>query len=161
MIPNNAVRYAVAMTGLAVLGASAQGPAPVVRLTTPNATLTEEFSAIRGVRELSDGRVLVSDYTDERVVVADLSRGTVTVRVSRGGGPGEARLPTRLVPIPGDSTLLADLGNNRLLVLDGQGRSTRTIAADHPGMMGIRGMDAAGVMYFAIPAWADPQGAIW
>ena len=31
-------------------------PAQTVRLTTPSARLAEEFSAVRGVRELADGR---------------------------------------------------------------------------------------------------------
>src|SRR6185503_15284441 len=80
----------------------ADAPAQLIRLTTPNATLAEEFSAIRGVRELADGRLLVSDYIDQRVVLVDLDRGTVVVRVGKGSGPAEARLPTRLIAIPGD-----------------------------------------------------------
>src|ERR1043166_8566359 len=90
-----------ALAGIAALAAAAPpAAAQVVRLATPNATLAEEFSAIRGVRELADGRLLVSDYLDERVVLVDLDRGTVLVRVTRGGGPREARLPTRTSSVP-------------------------------------------------------------
>ena len=131
-----------------------------LKLTTPNATLSEEFSAIRGVRELRDGRVLVSDYLDQRVVVVDFAKGTLVPRVSKGGGPGEARLPTRLVPALGDSTFLVDLGNNRLLVLDGQGKPVRTVAAERPGVLGTRGVDAGGALYFAVPGWAERDNAL-
>jgi hypothetical protein len=136
------------------------GEAQVVRLSTPNATLSEEFAAIRGVRELADGRLLVSDYIDERVVLVDLERGSVAVRVGKGGGPHEARLPTRLIPIRGDSTILVDLGNNRLLVLDGAGRAARTIPAERQGVMGVRGVDATGAFYYAIPGWAEERGGL-
>ena len=136
------------------------GQSQTIRLSTPNATLAEEFSSIRGVRELADGRVLVSDYIDQRVVLADFAKGSITLKVSKGGGPSEARLPTRLIPSRGDSTILVDLGNNRLLVLDGQGRGVRTIPGDHPGIMGVRGVDARGALYYAIPGWSEPKGGL-
>lgn len=139
-------------------------PAPVTaqtaRLTTPNTTLDEEFSAIRGVRELADGRLLVSDYIDQRVVLVDMTRGTVVLKVGKGGGPHEARLPTRLVPVPGDSTILADVGNGRLLLLDGQGRAVRTIPAERNGVMGVRGVDVGGFLYYAVPGWAEERGGL-
>ena len=143
------------LTAAALAAAASSAEAQVVRLTTPDATLAEEFSSIRGIRELADGRLLVSDYLDERVVLVDLGRGSVAARVTRGGGPREARLPTRLIPVPGDSTLLVDLGNNRLLLLDGSGRAARTIPAERSGVMGVRGVDASGAFYFAVPGWAE------
>lgn len=145
----------LAFASAALLGTAFPAESQVLKLVTPDATLAEEFSAIRGVRELADGRLLVSDYIDQRVVLVDLDRGTVAVRVNKGSGPQEARLPTRLVPIPGDSTFLVDLGNNRLLVLDPQGRPVRTMAADRTGVLGVRGVDAAGALYFTVPAWSE------
>ncbi len=139
----------------AAIAASAE--AQVARLTTPDATLAEEFSAIRGVRELANGRMLVSDYIDQRVVLVDFARGSVVLRVGKGGGPNEARLPTRLIVVPGDSTLLVDLGNNRLLVLDGEGRAARTIAGERPGLLGVRGVDAGGAFFFAVPGWSEQR----
>ncbi len=141
-------------------GVASPAAAQLVRLTAPNATLAEEFASIRGIRELADGRLLVSDYLDERVVLVDLDRGTVLVRVGRGGGPREARLPTRLIPVPGDSTLLVDLGNNRLLLLDGAGRAARTIPVERTGVLGVRGVDGSGAFYFAIPGWAEGPAAL-
>jgi hypothetical protein len=152
--------YRVAIAGAALAAVAPSAEAQVVRLTTPSATLAEEFSAIRGVRELADGRLLVSDYIDQRVVLVDLARGSLVVRVTKGSGPQEARLPTRLIPAPGDSTILVDLGNNRLQMLDGTGRVARTILAERPGVTGVRGMDPGGALYFAIPGWAEAAAAL-
>ncbi len=139
---------------------SGSAAAQTVRLVTPNTTLADEFSQIRGVRELADGRLLVSDYIDQRVVLVDFDKGTVLARVAKGSGPREARLPTRLVPALGDSTFLVDLGNNRLLLLDGQGRPARTIPEARIGVLGVRGMGSDGAFYFAIPGWAEAEAAL-
>jgi len=154
------MRSFIALTGFASLLGVAPARSQVVRLPAPNATLPEEFSAIRGVRELPDGRLLVSDYIDQRVVLVDFAHGSVTLKVSKGGGPGEARLPTRLIPMRGDSTILVDLGNNRLLLIDAQGRAGRTIPAEHPGVMGVRGVDAGGALYYTVPGWAESRGPL-
>jgi hypothetical protein len=156
MIPSDLSRVGRLTCICAALAAlAAPAGAQRVRLQTPSATLAEEFSAIRGVRELADGRLLVSDYIDQRVVLVDFDRGTVTSRIGKGGGPQEARLPTRLVRMPGDSTILVDLGNNRLLILDGQGRAARSMVTERPGLQGVRGVDATGAFYFAVPAWSE------
>lgn len=114
----------------------------------------ESFSQVRGARELRDGRLMVSDYIEQRVVALDFPSGAATSLFPRGGGPGEIRLPTRLVAMPGDSTLVVDLGNQRLLVVGPTGRSVRTIPGDTPGMLGVNGVDAQGTLYYTIPAWA-------
>ncbi|HEV8455945.1 MAG TPA: hypothetical protein VGQ24_13685 [Gemmatimonadales bacterium] len=149
----SALHFSCACALAGILAAPVE--AQVVRLATPNARLAEEFSAIRGVRELADGRVLLSDYIDQRVVLVDLTRGSVVQRVGKGGGPTEARLPTRLIPVSPDTTILVDLGNNRLLLLDGEGRAVRTIAGERPGVLGVRGVDAGGALYYAVPGWAE------
>lgn len=123
------------------------------RLARPDASVTEAFSSIRGVRELGSGAVLVADWIEERVVLADLDAGMVVDRLTRGEGPREVRLPSGLVSMPGDSTLVVDLGNARLSILGPDGRAVRAIRADRPGMGGVRGVDADGGLYFEIPAW--------
>ncbi|MEZ4586752.1 MAG: hypothetical protein R2909_10160 [Gemmatimonadales bacterium] len=140
---------------LAVLcGIAGTAAAQATRLA-PDVTLGEEFASIRGVRELPDGQVLVSDYRDQRVVLIDFASRSVTDKVRRGGGPREARLPSILIPTPGDSTLLIDLGNQRVLVLDPKGEPRRTIPGDRPGAMGVRAVDPAGRYYLTIPAWME------
>ncbi|MES2305186.1 MAG: hypothetical protein V4558_06750 [Gemmatimonadota bacterium] len=144
-------RLVATLSLLTVASLSAQATA----LGRPTGRLAEEFSDIRGARELKDGRLIVSDYIDQRVVLVDFDKGTVTSRITRGGGPREVRLPTRLTALPGDSTMVADLGNNRLLIVDGEGRGVRTIPVTQEGVLGTRGVDASGAFYFAIPGWAE------
>lgn len=149
-------RLVAALVPLAVVAVSGQS----ARLGTPTGRLTEEFSDIRGVRELADGRVLISDYIDQRVVIADFAKGTVVSRITNGGGPREIRLPTRLIALPGDTTLVVDLGNNRLLVVDKDGRGISTIPVTQEGLLGTRGVDASGAHYFAIPGWYEQERAL-
>ena len=102
-------RTAVALSVTAFATAiSFQSVRPIV-LRPPNATLGELFTSIYSVRELADGRVLISDYSaDNRVVVADLTSGRVRRVGNVGAGPREYRQAGRLFALPGDSTLLID-----------------------------------------------------
>ncbi|MFQ5679631.1 MAG: hypothetical protein ACE5HP_09245 [Gemmatimonadota bacterium] len=75
------------------------------------------FGSIAGLRELKNGRVLVSDGLGQALVVADLTSGAADTLGAVGEGPDEYKGPDRLLPLPGDSTLLVDLGNGRLIVL--------------------------------------------
>lgn len=138
---------------MVVLAASPAG-AQVRQLEGIPRVHPEPFSQVRGARELADGRLMVSDYIEQRVVALDFASGTATSLFPRGGGPGEIRLPTRLVAMPGDSTLVVDLGNQRLLVVGPTGRSMRTIPGDIPGVLGVNGIDAQGALYYTIPGWA-------
>ena len=70
----------------------------------------EPFSSINGLRELSDGRLIISDRTEQVVRFIDLETGDLQDIGRAGEGPGEYRMPGNLLPLPGDSTLLSDLG---------------------------------------------------
>lgn len=154
------MRRFVACLGLLLFGTAGMVTAQVVRIGSPTATLAEEFSDLRGVRELRDGRLLLSDYIDQRVVLVDLARGTVTDCLTEGIGPADVRLAGRLIPMPGDSTLLVDIGNNRLMVLDPTGTPRRVISGERPGLMGTRGVTADGSFYFSVPGWAEQANAL-
>lgn len=146
---------------IASIAASAGAQAaPLVRLDRPDATLAEEFSLVRGVRELSDGRLIIADWIEDRVVVADLATGAVRQVIRAGPGPQEARLPAGLVRLRGDTTLLLDEGNNRLMLLGPDGRAIRSILAEAPGRLGVRGIDASGALLHAIPSWAEGPNAL-
>lgn len=144
-----------------VLGSAlVQDPRPVVPLGRAQAVLPRDFSQIRGVRELRDGRVLVTDWVDEVVLVADLRRGTVRQIGRKGSGPTEYRLPASLLPLPGDSTLLVDQGNERLAVVGPDLSIARSFSSHRPGLThGVipRGVDGAGRFYFEIPNWTRPD----
>jgi hypothetical protein len=130
----------------------------VTTLRTPNATLPVDFSQVRGVRELQDGRVLVADRIEERVSVADFATGKLQPIGRTGRGPQEYHLPTALVAMPGDSTLLTDEGNSRLAVIGPDLRIHRSFALHVPGIavpLGTRGVDAAGRYYIQVPGWVS------
>ncbi len=99
------------------------------------ATFPEAFSFVATARELPDGTLLVADPLARELVVVDMDAGTKRVIGREGQGPEEYRQPDAVWPLPGDSTLLVDLGNGRLTVLgpDLAFRSTSPIAMGEPG----------------------------
>jgi len=134
--------------------------AQVVRLDRAEATLPDAFSFVRGMRELRDGKLLVADYIEQRIVLVDLAAGTERNLLTEGAGPGDVRLPFGLIPHRGDSTLVIDYGNNRLNVLAPDGRAVRTIVAEQPGRLFVRQMDASGAFPYAIPGWSEGPNAL-
>jgi hypothetical protein len=123
-----------------------QTPAPR-QLRPATDSLPEEFNRIVGVRELPDGRVLVSDPGDRRLVVVDFKTKTVQQIGREGRGPGEYGLPTQFYPLAGDSILMPDVLNGRWLILQGSA-IVRTVPPDDPVVSatrnGFRGADARG-----------------
>jgi hypothetical protein len=134
-----------------------------IALTRPTLEVDADFTQIRGIRELSDGRFLVSDRVEQRLVLGDPRTGRLTGIGRVGSGPNEYRLPTTLLPLPGDSTLLVDEGNQRLAVIGPDGRLHRSFGLRLPGIgfpLGARGVDDQGRYYLAIPAWVLGRGGV-
>lgn len=93
--------------------------------------------------------------------MADLGTGRLTSIGRAGAGPEEFRRPGRLIPINGDSILLADEGNERLLVIGPDLRIHRTFRLEVPGVptdLWPRGVDAQGRYYVTVPRWAAMGG---
>src|SRR5690606_9662205 len=84
----------------------------------------------------------------------DRTLARATVVGGTGSGPGEYKQPDVVWALPADSTLLVDLGNNRLVRLgpdNGFGSYRPIIAGEGPGQMQlmlVRGVDARGRLYF-------------
>ena len=97
--------------------AMAQSPGADGSLGEPTAVFPEDFGAIQTVRELDDGTVLVADPLGGALYRVDLDAGTRTQVGSEGQGPQEYQQPDAVWPLPGDSTLLIDLGNGRMVGL--------------------------------------------
>ena len=154
MRPAYALSLAVMLSPPAGAAAQTARPLPFER---PDKTLPHEFSQIRGLRELRDGRVLVTDRLEEQVFLADFTTGRVTPVGRVGAGPSEYHLPGTLLPWPGDSTLLVDEGNARFAIIGPDlaiRRSFSSQAADGPYTIWPRAADALGRLYFVIPRWA-------
>jgi len=119
---------------LAARPARAQSASPrVIALPAPDATLPAEFTLVSAVRELSDGRVLIVDWSEKKLVVADLAKGNVAQLGRNGSGPGEYLQPSTLLTLDGDSTLLPDSRNGRWLLLHGATIAT-TIGPESPAL---------------------------
>jgi hypothetical protein len=82
--------------------------APIAAQTFP-----AEFSSIGAVRELSDGRTLVTDWREKRLVVLDWGAGSTRDIGRVGDGPGEYQSLSQLVALPADSTILIDGSSRR------------------------------------------------
>ena len=108
------------------------------RLRPASARLNEEFSRIVGLRELSDGRVLIADADDGRLVVADFESNLVRKIGREGSGPGEYARPALLTSLSPDSTLMPDPVSRRWLVLQSD-RIVLTIPVEHPAIKASRG----------------------
>jgi hypothetical protein len=86
-------------------------------LPPADAVLSETFTALTSVRELGDGRVLLSDPRERRLVVADFARQHVGQLGRRGQGPGEFSNAAPFHALSADSSVVADV--NRWLFFHG------------------------------------------
>ena len=130
---------------------------PEQRFDKPERTLPHEFTQVRGFRELADGRVLLTDRLDEKLLVADFTGGTTTQIGRTGAGPAEYRMPGVIHAWPGDSSLGFDEGNARFFILGPDLKIHRSFSAQRAGTpytIYARGTDRTGRIYFEVPAWA-------
>jgi len=98
----------------------AQEPAP--RKLTRIASFEADFASISRIRELPDGRILVSDPKEPTLYLIDLVARN-RIRLGRqGAGPGEYIRPGGLFAGAGDSTFILDRGQARYIVVDPTGR---------------------------------------
>ena len=126
---------------------------PRLELSAPDAAFPEAFSSIAGLRELSDGRLYVSDRLGQALLLVDLDGSTVDTIGRVGGGPGEYASPGDLFPWRGDSTLLVDMGNTRFTPVGpdgGFGISSPLMSQDGESMKLVipEGTDRHGGVYF-------------
>ncbi len=132
------------------VSATSQLP-PLRRLTTPAATFPEPFTAITGLRALSDGRVIVSDTRDRTLQLLDFRSGEARAIGRQGAGPGEYGTPMRLFAMPGDSTLMPDPQNGRFFVILPDGRPGPTFRLSDEALSNagtIVGVDGLGRLIF-------------
>ncbi len=127
---------------------------PQRHLSEPDAAYPEALGMIQTVRALPDGRVLVADPLGQVLVAIDMDAGTADTIGRPGAGPREYNQPDAVFPLPGDSTLLIDLGNGRLTVLgpDLEPGATMPLAFGDP---------QRGDMTFILPRGTDNRGRIY
>ena len=156
-IPMRTILTPLILAGLLTSQLQAQGLG-VVAVSPPERVLDHPFALIAGVFELRDGRVLISDRTEESVVVADLATGRLQPIGRKGSGPAEYRLPSRFSRWRGDSILMVDQGNARLSIIGPDLKIHRSFVVSVPGLptaVAPRGVDAMGRMIAQVPWWAS------
>jgi len=141
------------LTGPTVQSAAAQG-VPQIALSKPLVEHPEPLTMPAAIKELSDGRLIVTDMQDRLVFLYDFAKGTATQVARQGKGPLEFQMPAGLFPI-GDSVAVVDLVQGRLLILSPSGQPVRTerLVADGDAMQAIMkvgtivGVDSRGRYY--------------
>ncbi|HEY4218639.1 MAG TPA: hypothetical protein VGM67_15970 [Gemmatimonadaceae bacterium] len=103
---------------------------PVVDLPKATTRTSETFGGILGLRQTSDGNVLVNDAARRQIKLLDSSFATATVVMDSvtGTSTSYGSVPTTLIPYLGDSSLFADRLTQTMLVLNGRGHITRSLA---------------------------------
>ncbi len=96
-------------------------PAPRT-LGSPIARYDGDYSFISGVRELADGRVLLTDFKEPAIYLVAPRGGARTKIGSAGRGPNEYLMPGGIYAGFGDTLLVLDRGQPRVVVVDGRGR---------------------------------------
>ena len=129
---------------------SAQQPAAKF-LGKPDAEFKTPFTDVTSVRELRDGRVIVSDRRDRVVQRIDFTAQTALKIGREGAGPAEYALPTQLFAANGDSTLLVDVMNMRMLYIKPDALPGAVFLPELLGGKRLKGL----------PFAADDQGALY
>lgn len=112
------------------------------RLAPATAQLTEDFTSITSLRELRDGRVLLTDPRGDRFVVADFRSDRLDTIGRVGRGPGEFAFPAPIFALAGDSTVMPVPTTRRWLLLVGA-RIVATLPPDAPVVRNGRFIDGA------------------
>jgi hypothetical protein len=111
-------RLTLAMALVAVATPALGQNVPTRILSKPDAEFSQPFTYLSMVREMKDGRVIVIDPAEKNLTVVDMGRGTSTRLGREGAGPGEYAIPFRLLALPGDTTAMSDMVNNRILLIN-------------------------------------------
>lgn len=142
----------------------AQRRPPIRPIGAVVAKATEPFGGINGVRQLSDGHVLVNDIAKRRVLMFDPSLGTFTVIADSTTATANAYSGRfgGIISYKGDSTIFVDPTSLSMLVIDGSGKVARVMSvprSQDAGALAIGNatIDAAGrLVYRGLRMFARP-----
>ena len=151
------IKRGVGTAALLAMVLPTTGEGQQTSLRNPTAVFSEGFSFVSRVRELPDGRVIVADPLGQVLLIVNMDEEWADTVGRVGAGPREYRQPDAVFALPGDSTLLVDLGNARLITLgpDGTFGSTAPIAQGEPSGPGLGGM------MIVLPSAVDGQGNVY
>jgi hypothetical protein len=116
-----------------------------VRLDRPTATPRETFTEITGLVELPDGRLLVADQSEHRLVLLDPVSSRVKPLSRQGAGPREFRAVSNLFSRPGGGAWLADFAQRRVLPIAADASLEDVFPV--PASLLLSGVDGKGRFY--------------
>jgi hypothetical protein len=142
---------------LAALAFAATADLAQAQLPPPNATLSETFTYLSSIRELSDGRIILTDARELRIVVADFATQQVRQIGRIGQGPGEYSRPMPVHPLGGDSSVSVGF-DSRWLLFD-RDSIVATLTVSDPVVAGVArcvpyGFDDRGRLLTRVPCVA-------
>ena len=105
----------------------AQPSLPVTRLSDPEAEFPVGYRDLRSLRELPGSKAIILDRCEPLLQLIDFSTGKAAAIGRNGSGPTEYRSADRLLPLPGDSSIMLDSRRGRFLVIDPAGNPVRAI----------------------------------
>jgi len=111
-------RIVVPLIAVALSSATlaAQRPSfPIVDMGPPDAQLPGAFDHVTALCELADERVVLLDSIARTLSVVDFNLQTREFIGREGDGPGEYRLPVRLIAAQGYACAMVDLSRTRVL----------------------------------------------
>ena len=122
--PRVSLTTVLGVTATLFLSSGALAQTQQQSLGEPQTVFSEPFSRIVGLRELSDGRVLLADQVERHVSFIDFASGAVDQVGRQGQGPGEYESPRGLLPLSSDASMLVDFGTMRMTRVEPNGRFT-------------------------------------
>ena len=120
------MRTLLVVSLLAALPLSAQQPRAARPLPAHNAEIEEPWSGPLQLVELRNGDVVVHDSREKRLAVVNFASQEQREVAREGSGPVEFRSVIGMWRGAGDSILVMDLIQQRVLILDPTGRARRT-----------------------------------
>lgn len=149
--------FVIAPLCAALASSSLAAQARQATLGKAEARVSSPLSLVTTVRELKSGQLMVADPIERKLMVFDAKLSSMRTLGREGSGPGEYRQPDAVWALPGDSTLVTDLGNARLSVVGPDGKYARSMpltsggGGGPPMAMFPGGTDAKGNIYFEPP----------
>jgi len=144
---------------------AAQSRPAIRQLGVVTGKSTEALGNINGIRQLSNGKVLLNDVARRRVLMFDPSLATFTVIADSTSATANAYSGRigGLIGYRGDSTIFVDPTSLSMLVIDGSGKVARVISVPRPQdaislAAGGAAFDASGhLVYRAPPNFGRPN----
>jgi len=164
MLPKPAAFTPLALIALMIADAGAQQLPPVRPLGAVVAVSKDGLGAASAARQLPNGKVLVNDINERKLMLfdADLSTFTVIADSTAATGNAYSSRAAGLIPYSGDSTLFVDPQSLSMMLIDPAGKMGRIMSVPRPqeanqligGPNGTPGFDGQGrLVYRAAPVF--------